>query len=302
MPLSTTSQCLSQELPSPRQRIYRTLALTALAPTIWGTTYLLFTLSLPVSHPLTMAALRSIPAGLLLLALEPRALRLGIFPQLLILGGLNIAAFSGLLFVAAAELPGGIAATLISTQPLFALFLAWPLLGERPPLAAILSSAVGVFAVWMLSEARGGELSSRGAIAALFAAGAMAAGIVLIKRFRQVLPPTSMAAWQLVLGGGVLLVLAPVFEGPPPELDVRNIASLSLLTTVGTALPFYLWTKGVRELGAQASFLGLLSPLVALALGVFVANEPISLPQFGATFLVLGASAWGTTSQKRNTK
>ena len=43
------------------------LFLTALAPAIWGSTYLVTTELLPAGYPLTVAMLRALPAGLLLL-------------------------------------------------------------------------------------------------------------------------------------------------------------------------------------------------------------------------------------------
>ncbi len=45
------------------------LAATALAPAIWGSTYIVTTAFLPAGYPLTVAMLRALPAGLLLLLL-----------------------------------------------------------------------------------------------------------------------------------------------------------------------------------------------------------------------------------------
>lgn len=42
--------------------------MTALAPLVWGTTYLTTTELLPPGRPLLAAALRALPAGLLLVA------------------------------------------------------------------------------------------------------------------------------------------------------------------------------------------------------------------------------------------
>ena len=50
----------------------RDLLLTALAPMIWGSTYLVTTLWLPPDRPLTVALIRALPAGLLLLAVVRR--------------------------------------------------------------------------------------------------------------------------------------------------------------------------------------------------------------------------------------
>ena len=45
------------------------ILITALAPAVWGSTYLVTTEALPAGYPVTLAALRALPAGLLLLAL-----------------------------------------------------------------------------------------------------------------------------------------------------------------------------------------------------------------------------------------
>jgi probable blue pigment (indigoidine) exporter len=107
---------------------------TALAPTAWGTTYLVTTELLPPDHPVFASVTRALPAGLLALALA-RQLPRGIWWwRSLVLGALNIGIFFPLLFVAAERLPGGIAATLGAVQPLVVAGLATAVLHEAPSL------------------------------------------------------------------------------------------------------------------------------------------------------------------------
>ncbi len=76
------------------------LLLTAIAPAIWGSTYLVTTELLPQGYPWTVAMLRALPAGLLLLVIV-RQLPKGIWwSRVLILGALNFTIFWWLLFVA----------------------------------------------------------------------------------------------------------------------------------------------------------------------------------------------------------
>ena len=99
--------------------------LTALAPAIWGTTFVVATEFLPPNHPLLVAALRSLPIGILLTAWL-RQLPEGIWWwRILLLGSLNIGIFQALLFLAAYRLPGGVAATAGSIQPLLVVFFSW---------------------------------------------------------------------------------------------------------------------------------------------------------------------------------
>lgn len=128
----------------------RTLLTTILVPCIWGTTYIIFTQTLPVDHPLLVGALRALPAGLLLMALGA-----GLPPRdkllpLAALGLANIGIFFALLFVSAARLPGGLAATVGSTQPLIVGLLAWPLLNRRPGRGQILAALAGLVGVALL--------------------------------------------------------------------------------------------------------------------------------------------------------
>ncbi|WP_164214106.1 EamA family transporter, partial [Stenotrophomonas maltophilia] len=65
---------------------------------------------------------------------------------LLFLGLANIGVFFALLFLAAQRLPGGVAATIMSAQPLVVALLAWPLLARKPrpaQLAAALAGSTG---------------------------------------------------------------------------------------------------------------------------------------------------------------
>ncbi|NLH82362.1 MAG: EamA family transporter, partial [Phyllobacteriaceae bacterium] len=99
------------------------LAATALAPTIWGSTYLITTEWLPPDRPIWLSVLRALPAGLLLLAMVRRLPQGVWWGRMLILGGLNFAIFWTCLFIGAYRLPGGVAATLGAAQPLMVLGL-----------------------------------------------------------------------------------------------------------------------------------------------------------------------------------
>lgn len=106
--------------------------LAATAPAIWGSTYIVTTLMLPDGYPLTIAMLRALPAGLILLVLVRQLPPVEWLGKVMILGALNFTIFWALLFVAAYRLPGGVAATLGAVQPL--VVLACWCLGQRPVL------------------------------------------------------------------------------------------------------------------------------------------------------------------------
>lgn len=89
----------------------------ALAPAAWGTTYLVTTELLPEGRPLLLAALRALPAGLLLLLIGRKLPKGRWWGRAAVLGMLNIGLFFPLTFVGAYRLPGGVAATIGAIQP-----------------------------------------------------------------------------------------------------------------------------------------------------------------------------------------
>ncbi len=67
------------------------LLFTAIAPAIWGSTYIVTTQYLPNFSPMTVAMLRALPAGLLLVMIV-RQIPTGIWwMRIFILGALNMA-------------------------------------------------------------------------------------------------------------------------------------------------------------------------------------------------------------------
>ncbi|MGY1455042.1 EamA family transporter [Streptomyces sp. SS8] len=267
------------------------LLVTALAPAIWGTTYLVTTELLPPDRPLLAAVLRALPAGLLLLALTRRLPTGRWWWRAAVLGTLNIGVFLALLFVAAYRLPGGVAATAGAIQPLIAAGLSAAVLGERFTVRTALAGVAGVAGVGLLVLRADARLDAVGVAAALGGAAVMATGVVLSKRWTTPAPLLAVTGWQLVAGGLLLLPVALAAEGPPPAgLAAGNLLGYGYLSVVGAALAYALWFRGIRALSPTAvTFLGLLSPLVATALGWLVLGQHLTWAQTAGALIVLAA-------------
>ncbi|WP_029010588.1 EamA family transporter [Azospirillum halopraeferens] len=272
---------------------------TLLAPVLWGTTYVVFTMTLPTGHPLLVGALRALPAGVLLMALGPGLPPRDRIVPLAVLGVANIGLFFGLLFVSAARLPGGMAATIMAIQPLIVGLLAWVMLRRSPHPGQIAAALAGLAGVALLVLDPSAAPDRVGVLAALAAAGSMALGTVLLERWGRAGPPLALAAWQLTLGGLVLLPVALAVEGPPPVPSALNLFGLAVLTIVGTALTYWLWVRGIAALGADVVFLSLFSPLVATALGALLLGEWFEPVQTAGIALILAATATGMALSRR---
>jgi len=284
-----------------RMRRGSNLLLTAMAPAIWGSTYLVATEMLPGWHPLTLALLRALPAGLLLL-LVVRRLPDGVWwLRALVLGALNFSVFWLMLFVAAYRLPGGVAATVGAIQPLFVLLLARLVLGSPLRVLAILAALGGMAGVAVLVLAPGAAFDPIGVAAGLVGAVSMAGGTVLSRRWQPPVSALTFTAWQLTAGGLLLLPLVLALDVVPPRISGVNALGLAYLGLVGAAFTYFLWFRGLAKLGpAAAAPLGLLSPVVAVLLGWWVLGQELSPVQLAGMVLVLASIGIGQWVSKND--
>ncbi len=268
------------------------LATTAAAPAIWGSTYLVTTLWLPPDRPLTLALLRALPAGLLLLAVT-RRLPTGVWwGRVAILGALNFSIFWACLFVGAYRLPGGVAATLGAVQPLLVIALQRLIVGTAVRARQVVVGVVGLIGVALLVLTPAAALDPIGIVATLAGAASMALGTVLTRHWRPAETPLTFTAWQLVAGGILLAPVALAVEPPLPPLGTANVLGLLYLGLIGAALTYWLWLRGLARLEPTVvAPLGFLSPLVAVGLGVVVMGQTPSPAQAFGMVLVLG-SVW----------
>lgn len=93
------------------------VALTAIAPIAWGSTYVVTRAVLP-GEPLWGAVLRALPAGLLLLLVKRRLPRGAWWWRSAVLGVLTSGGFFALVYAVARLLPSGVASTVMAASPL----------------------------------------------------------------------------------------------------------------------------------------------------------------------------------------
>jgi len=279
------------------------LALTALAPVIWGSTYIVTTQLLPNLDPLTISILRALPAGLFLLCIVRQLPKGRWIAKMLVLGALNFSIFWSLLFFSAYRLPGGIAAIIGALQPFIVFFAARSLLGTPVrafSLVAVATGALGVALLILTPEAR---LDSIGIIAGLLASASMAFGTVLSRKWQPPVPALTFTSWQLTAGGLLLLPFAPLATTAWSTITVANIVGLGYLGIIGAGLTYLIWFRGIGRLQPSAvSILGFLSPLSATILGWFILNERLTWIQGAGMAIVLASVFMGQYALKPKTK
>ncbi|WP_394681305.1 EamA family transporter [uncultured Comamonas sp.] len=255
------------QAPSQSSR-WQDIALTALAPMVWGSTYIVASELLPPHRPFTAALIRVLPAGLLLVLAMRRLPAQQHWLRLLILSVLNIGAFQALLFVAAYRLPGGLAAVLGAIQPLMVMALAWWADGKSPARSTLAAAVAGVLGMALLLISPQTVFEPIGIAAAFLGAACMASGVWLTRRWQLELPVMALTGWQLLLGGLMLAPLAWWLDAPLPPLSTLQWLAYAYLCLAGALLAYALWFRGIARLPTVAvASLGLLSPLTAVVLG-----------------------------------
>lgn len=258
------------------------LTLAALAPVSWGTTYIV-TAHLEGMGPLTLATLRALLAGLVLLALVRRLPTGAWWWKSLVLGALNFGLFFAALFVSAQKLPGAVAPTLGAVQPLLVIALTLWWLDERPSAQTVGRALLGLVGVALLVLGPVVALDRVGLIAGFLSVVSTAVGFVLAGRWGAPAgtPLLAVTAWQLTAGGLLLLPVAALSEGPLPNLSGGQWALLAYMVLIATALAYALWFRGIAH-GSPvgASLLSRLSPATAILIDVALGRT-------------LGAVQWG---------
>jgi len=266
------------------------IGLTAIAPIVWGSTYIVTTELLPPESPLLASTLRAFPAGLFLVLISKTLPDTKWLLRLALLGFLNIGLFFYCLFFAATYLPGGMASIVMSIQPMIVILLSWKWLKSKLLSRQILAGAVGVLGIALLVANSTIQVHLTGIAVASVGTLSMASGVVLTKKWQrpQGMTLLSFTGWQLLFGGCMLLPVALWVEGLPNHLNFPNYLGYLYLSVIGTILGYSLWFQGIEKLPPiTVSFLGFLSSVSAGALGYLVLDQTLTwLQLLGAVFVL----------------
>jgi len=222
----------------------------------------------------------------------PRAL----WARLVLVSLLNVTAWMGLasfslLWLAAAE------ATIVCyTMPVWAVLMAWAILGERPGVARIAGLLLALSGLALLVLGQGmavGIEKLPGVALGLASAVLFSLGTVVTKRWPLGLPPTAGAVWQVGLGIAPLELLALLLD--PPGFGALSAQGWALIAYGGVfalGLCYLSWFAALRRLPASLASLGtLLTPMVGVAGAALVLGEPFGWREAAAMGLTLSGVA-----------
>lgn len=276
--------------------------LLALVCIVWGSTWLVIKFGLRDLPALTAAGTRILLAGLVMTAIAPwlAPREGGVRPPWGVVLAQALSQFTfnyAIVYYAEGVLPSGLVSVLWSVFPLLiALGGHFATRSERLSGSKWLGCAIaclGVAALFITDIASVGPDALGLALLLLLAPASVAASTLLIKQRAHGASSVLLNRDSMLIGGGLLLVLALIFERDAPQRWTGTaIASVAYLALAGTVFTFgvYLWL--LRHLPAfLLSLTCYVVPVIALLLGALVGGEPLTLTTFAGALLVLGGVA-----------
>jgi drug/metabolite transporter (DMT)-like permease len=292
----STSTVTKAESPTDQSFRIRVLLAFFAIYVLWGTTFLAIRVAVEELPPLFAAGARFLIAGVALfgfmLAKGERLPSGRQWRNLLVMSLLMFVAEYGPLFWAEKYVPSGVVSVLAATIPILTLVLEMLVLRQqRWRLSLAAATLLGFAGVGILllpgGEQRFGLVPC---LAILAGCTTWSLGTVLTRSMDlpKARPLTAGAA--MMLGGGQLLLLSAGFGEmrPMPHVSLRAVLALLYLIVFGSLLAFtaFVWLLAHLPATRVASH-AYVNPIVAVALGYFVAGEPVTLRTLAGTALVL---------------
>jgi drug/metabolite transporter (DMT)-like permease len=219
-----------------------------------------------------------------------------------VIGALLLVGGNGLVVWAEHRIASGIAALLIATEPLWIALLV-PLVtrGRRPGLRTWAGIAIGLAGVFVLVGSTGGMggmgaggIDVAGAFAVVAASFFWALGSLYSTRARLPASPW-IATGSQMLAGGALLALLGGFNGEwaafePAKVTAPALWAFAYLVTFGSIVAFMAYAYLLRNARPTVvSTYAFVNPIIAVLLGWWVVDEPVSGRVVVAGALILAA-------------
>lgn len=271
------------------------MAIAAIAPILWGSTYFVTRNFLPLDAPLWGSVYRALPAGLVLLLIVRKLPQGAWWWRSVVLGVLNVGGFFVLIYIAGTRLPSSLAATLMSASAAAMMFFGWAILRQRPRLIAVAGAFTGIIGVAIMMGVSRESVDPIGVTASLGAMLSSALGFTLTAKWGSAQSPVALASWQLTAGGLMLVPVALMLEGAPIVPTGSALIGFAYISLIATALAYAAWFAGLKHLTpGLLGVIGLLNPVTGVVLGVVVAHEAFGLWQAVGIGIVLLGIVLGT--------
>jgi drug/metabolite transporter (DMT)-like permease len=253
---------------------------------LWASAFSVSKIALADCPPLLLLTMRFLLAGALILGAAAmsgmlRRLTLGKVLIFAALGIANPAAYLGLSNIGLQSVSSGLAALIVSANPVLTSLLAVLFLGDKMSARKAAGLLLGVFGTLFVVAHRFGDGIDHpiGIAFTVAALGSMVCGTVAFKRFAPEDELWVGTAVQSLSAGTALIPVALTFER---VADIRPswrlIAALGYLILFVSVLAYVLWFHLLTVLGATvASSYHFLMPPLGLLFGWHLLGEPVAI-------------------------
>ncbi|WP_158957130.1 DMT family transporter [Paraburkholderia acidisoli] len=264
-----------------------------------GANFLAFKVAGNAFHPLMVATLRFSLAALILLPVAlarwrraPASLReLG---GAALIGVTMLVASQALAIWGTHFLPAGVAAVFGSSSPLFLAVFAWAVFHQPLTRRQLAGVAIGFAGLALMgwTSARGSEFRPQGAVLALTACAAWAAGSLLASRVPLPRDPVIGLMAQLASASGVLGAMVGV-SGIAAATRFTRVplaawAALAFLVIASTLIGYAVFLSlNARVSSTLANTFNYAAPVIALGLSALLLHEPLTLVKLASSGIAL---------------
>lgn len=274
----------------------RVIILMAYLVTVWGLSWPIFKISIAYAPPMLFSGLRIFIGGLLLaLVYLPRRDRIhwrACWPIYIGSALLNIILYYGFQALGLVLMPSGLFSVIVYIQPVLVGVLAWQLLGESLSWTKLSGLLLGFIGVGVVSwDKLSGQVALFGVIMALLSALSWALGAIYVKKKGQRVDPIWLAALQCSLGGAAIAGIGSTYESwGSIDWNLPFLLCLAYGSILGISLAWVAYFRLVMagEASVVASYTFLV-PLIAVAGGAALLNEPITLALIAGLFLIIAS-------------
>ena len=270
---------------------------------VWGSTYLAISYAIETIPPLLGAGGRFLLAGGLLFAflavrgvLRGERLDARTWRSTAIVGIALLVGGNGLVVLAEQYIPSGIAALLVATVPIWMALFEAIASRRRPGFIVVGGLVAGFIGVALLVAPSDPvmRLDLVGIGMGLLSPVCWAAGSVYARRAVMPSSPFVTTAMEMVIGGATMIALAgatgEVARFEPAEASTASIVALGYLVIAGSLAGFtaYIWLLH-NVATTTASTYAYVNPVVAIALGAWIRDEPIGPRTIVAAAIIVAA-------------
>ena len=266
----------------------------AVLTVIWSFNWVLMKGVLVYIDPFSFSALRCLLGAavvFLVLYWRQESLRLPPWRWTLSIALLQTVGMMGLAQWALLAGGAGKVAMLVYVMPFWVIILACLFLGERPHFFQAIAIGLALFGVLFLLQPWKLSTDYMAMILSLLSGFCWAASAVVAKRFYRYhqVNLLTLTAWQMLLGGSVLSVIALLLPSSPIDWQLNLGLILLYNAVLATALAWALWLFILKRLPASiASLSTLLIPVLGVFFSWWILHElPNNYDLLGMCLIIL---------------